>query len=179
MATKVRNNQRIITILEAALIIVIGVMFCCSKAMGQTALSWVIGVSFMLAGAGLWVLAIVEKRALFNAEGFLGSLLFAFGLVFGLQVLAQYVFDIAVWALVIGGSVVLLDVILRIAVRKDRNTLGIVIEAIIGAVMLTLGLCLLLIAEFGQFAAIVFGVMLILYGVYMFVNEVVISSKKK
>ena len=179
MATKVRNNQRIITILEAALIIVIGVMFCCSKAMGEAALSWVIGVTFMLAGVGLRVLGLVEKKALFNAEGLLGSLLFAFGLAFGLAHLAGVLFYIAVWLLIVGGSIVLLDVILRIALRKDRNTLGIVIEAIIGAVSLTLGLCLYLIPEFGQFAAIILGVMLILYGVFMFINDVVLASKRK
>ena len=178
MATKVKNNQ-VIAILEAALIVVIGVMFCCSKAMGEAALSWVIGVSFMLGGVGLWALGIVEKKSLFNAEGLLGSLMFAFGLAFGLARLANALFYIAVWFLIVAGSIILLDVILRLALRKDRNTLGVVIEAIIGAVMLTLGLCLLLINEFGQFAAIVLGVMLILYGVYMFVNEVVLTSKKK
>ena len=178
MATKMKNNQ-IITILEAALIVVIGVLFCCSKAMGEAALSWVIGVSFMLGGVGLWALGLVEKRALFNAEGLLGSLLFAFGLSFGLARLASVLFYIAVWLLIIAGSVVLLDVILRIALRKDRNVLGIVIEAIIGAVSLTLGLCLYLIAEFGQFAAIILGVMFILYGIFMFVNEVVLASKRK
>ena len=178
MATKAKNNH-VIAIVEAALIVVIGVLFCCSKAMGEAALSWVIGVSFMLGGVGLWALGLAEKKALFNAEGLLGSLLFAFGLSFGLAHLASVLFYIAVWLLIIGGSVILLDVILRIALRKDRNTLGIVIEAIIGAVSLTLGLCLYLIPEFGQFAAIILGVMLILYGVFMFVNEVVLSSKRK
>ena len=174
-----KSKTNIVAILEAALFVVIGVMFCCSKAMGEAALSWVIGVSFMLGGVGLWALGLVEKRALFNPEGLLGSLLFAFGLSFGLARLAGILFYIAVWPLIIGGSVILLDVILRIALRKDKNALGIAIEAAIGAVSLTLGLCLYLIAEFGQFAAIVLGVMLILYGVFMFVNEVVLSAKKK
>ena len=173
-----KKNASLAVIVEAVLILVVGVMFCCSKAMGNNALSWVIGASFMIGGVGLWLVGIVGKKALFNEEGFMGTLLFAFGLVFGLTTATGLLFYLSVWVLIVGGSVILLDCILRLAIRKDKNTVGLLIEFLIGAAALALGLCLYLIPEFGEFSALVLGIVLIVYSVFMIINELALSKKK-
>ena len=61
------------SLVVAAVVFVIGVLFCCSMSMGLNGLSWLIGFSLMVAGILYFVNSIAHKKALATMEGVMGA----------------------------------------------------------------------------------------------------------
>lgn len=155
------------TIIIASLLIVIGVLFCCSLAMGISGLSVIIGLILIILGT-LFLL-----NSAFNGSGLLGHLglagiaLVAFGIMFITNSLAGIIFSYIPWFLIVLGVVVITDALLGKFLRGENNLLDFIIKLVIGGVSLGLGICLMLIEGFMEYSSIILGVLMVVYGIYI------------
>ncbi|MGN1207575.1 MAG: hypothetical protein ACI4SP_04685 [Eubacteriales bacterium] len=164
------THENMKDIVTAAIVFVIGVLFCCSLAMGMRGLSWLVGLSLMVAGTLYFVNSILRKKALATMEGIIGAAIFAFGFFFIANELANLVVAYIPWLLICVGAVIFIDAFLRKFLRKDKSTSGFVAQLIIGAASLALGICLRFVPGFGDFTALMLGILLIVYAVFLVVN---------
>lgn len=172
---QIGKNSKLTTLIEAVVILVVGILFCCSNAMGTEALSIIGGIVFITMGSFAILSGIVLERRIFGPSGIGGAFMLAFGIFFIVaNVMGQYLFMFLPLLLIVLGAVILVDALLAI-LGKDNAT-SIVLELAIGVVALVLGICLWCIDDFRQAAGIVLGIVLIIYAIILVIEA--LSSKK-
>ena len=156
-------------VVVAAVLIVLGILFCVSIA-ALDVINVIIGVGFIVAGAVLLVAELVKHKSISTSSGILGGILVAFGVAIIVLNWLGALATLLVIALMVIGALYIVDSVLLIAWRDRKNVKGFAVELAIGAVAFTLGMCLWFVPEFGEFANLVFGIILILYGLYLLVD---------
>ena len=163
------------TLIVSAIMLVVGILFCASKSMGITALSYIIGSALILIGVIILINLALEKGNLLNGTGMAGGALIAFGILFASNDLAVIIFNYVPWLLTIVGAIIIIDSIIK-KVAKDNNAMF-VSELVIGALILALGLCLRFIKGFSDFSSVMLGIVLIAYAIYLFVMLITKNGK--
>jgi len=179
MAKKTLETQKNSTVLAEKIItdlilIAIGVLFCLKIASGTVGI--IIGVALCLYGAINVVLAATRKHSLFSVQGVLSGVIIALGVAFIAEKLLSNFVRITPYLLCGVGLVFVLDAFLARFHRKDANLFWFVLEFVVGAACLVLGLCLLFIESFRGSASVIFGVSLVVFGAY---ELVLLAAKKK
>ena len=166
-------------VLIGAVILVIGVLFCFQTNMGIEAISYVVGISMIILGVVYaLIIALVAKRTL--TMGVLSaSVLIAFGITVIERNLAYVLLAFLPILMIVIGSVILIDAFLLFFVKKGEKNriLLFVVELILGAAAIALGICILTVDEVARFASIMLGVFLILFAVYILISFFVRRSK--
>ena len=171
---KQETKLRFTNIIQAIFIIILGVIIAISG--GGAALDIYLGVSFLVGGVALFVLAVValaNTKVLPFGLTFLGCALLTLGIAtlanwlsFGLLIaLVVYLIIALGAALVIHGVVILCQ----------KNTVMGVGEVVMGLIMITLGILYLTVPEFQVAFWIIIGILVAVYGVY----SLVIAIAKK
>ena len=160
------------------IILVIGLLFCFSRTLGEQALSVILGISFIVFGAIIVLLPIMQKKQLLTPEVIFGCLAIAFGIYCIVNNIVGIILGIIPWILIVIGSIAIIDSLLMILQRKQKNIPVFVFEIILGTVLVTLGICLLVVSGFADVAGIIFGVALIVYAIFQIIN-IMIEKKKK
>jgi len=187
MENKKLSNEQKSSLFTSIIIFVIGVLFCCSRAMGVTGTSWLIGISFAVTGITFLVNAVIQHKSMINSAGILGTALLAFGAIFTVQDLAQVIFNFIPFFLIVGGVVIFIDAFLRKFAKKEISTGNCLFQILVGLGTSALGFCLKFIASFAEFASLILGLIIIAYSLIsiasVFVNkkdnnEVIVEVKK-
>ena len=181
------SNEQKSSLFTSIIIFVIVVLFCCSRAMGVTGTSWLIGISLAVTGITFLINAVIQYKSMLNTTGILGSALLAFGAMFTVQDLAQVIFNYIPFFLIIVGAVIFIDAFLRKFAKKEITTGVCVCQILIGLGTLALGFCLKFIASFAEFASLVLGLIIIAYSLIAIAsvftnkksNNLVIVEEKK
>lgn len=166
------KKQKIINILEAILIIVLGVLTAVSG--GGAALDLYIAIVSLVAGVAVAVLTIVklnETRVLDFLGTFLActliviaSVMFAGRLSFGIIIV------LLVYALIgLGGALIFHGIYL---LTKKANVPA-TVEIVSGVIFMTLAILYLTIQEFATAFWIVVGVFIALYGIYALIFAII------
>lgn len=164
------NLDEMKTVVLAVLLMIIGILFCCSIAMGIGGLSVIIGLVLMVVGVLFLLNTLLNASNLYSVECVVGVLALALGILFIDIELAGIIFWFIPWVLIVGGIIVLADCILGKIVRKTDSTFIFVLKLVVGIVALILGLCLRLINGFMEYSSIILGVLMIAYSLYMLVQ---------
>lgn len=159
------------TVVLASLLIVIGLLFCCSLAMGIGGLSVIIGLIIIILGALFMLNSVFTNNGLISAGGLGGIFIVAFGIMFISNNLAVIIFAYIPWLLIVLGTALIIDALLSKFWRKENNSFDFILKLIVGGVSLVLGLCLMLINGFMEYSSIVLGILLIVYGIYIIFNQ--------
>ncbi|MGM9666346.1 MAG: hypothetical protein ACI3XX_07400 [Eubacteriales bacterium] len=170
------NQENMKSFVTAMIVFVIGVLFCCSLSMGMQGLSWLIGFSLIIAGILYFANSVIHKKALATMEGVIGAAIVAFGVFFIANSLASLIMKYIPWLLIAVGAAVFADSFLKKFIHKV-GTGKFVFELIFGAACIALGFCLKFIAGFGDFTALILGVVMIVYAVFLIVNIFVRKAK--
>ena len=165
------NVDELKTIVCASLLIVIGLLFCCSLAMGISGLSVIIGLIIIILGALFMLNSVFTNNSLISAGGLGGIFIVTFGIMFISNNLAVIIFAYIPWLLVVLGTALILDALLAKFWRKENNSFDFILKIVVGGVSLILGLCLMLIEGFMEYSSIVLGILLIVYGIYIIFNQ--------
>ena len=166
---KALSDDKTKQIVIAAVLIVLGILFCVSVA-ALDVISIIIGAGFIAAGAVLAISELVRKKSLATGVAGVGALLIAFGLAIILANWLGALTQLLILVLIVFGAFYIVDSLLLILWRDKKNVVGFVIEFLIGAAAFTLGMCMYFgVAEFGKYANLIFGLILILYGAYMLI----------
>lgn len=161
------NIEELKTMVLSVMLMIMGILFCCSLAIGISGLSVVLGLILMIIGTLYIVNSVLNNQGIFTISGILGTLILSIGILFIVDKLAGIIFAFIPWFLIIFGAVVILDAFLGKYLRNEEGNLYFIIKLIVGAVALILGLCLELITGFAEYASIILGILMIVYAVYM------------
>lgn len=158
---------------------VVGILFCCSLAMGIDGLSVVIGLIITIIGVLFLINSVISKTSMCTAEGVWGVVLVSLGIMFIVSRLAGLIFVYIPWLLIVLGIVIASDALLGKFVSNKDTYVTFAIKLTLGILSLALGLCLRLIDGFDEYAAIIIGIIMIGYSLYMLFNVFVKDKKVK
>jgi len=170
------SSEELKTIIIAVLLMVIGILFCCSLSIGIEGLSVVIGLILLIVGILFLINCFVGNNGILGIESIVGIVLLALGIMFMIHKLAGLIFAYIPWLLIIFGIVIVVDGFFGKYVRNE-NLIPFIIKLILGVISITLGLCLELIDGFAEYASIILGIIMIVYSAYM-MYEFFIKNKR-
>jgi uncharacterized membrane protein HdeD (DUF308 family) len=146
---------------------VIGILFCCSLAMGINGLSVVLGVLMLIIGILYIINSITQDRNTISKNCLIGIIISSTGIIFIINKLAGIIFSFIPWFLIVLGTTLIADSVFEKFHTKNDSKLIFIVKIIAGALSIVLGLCLNLIDEFLEYSALIIGIMLILYSAYL------------
>lgn len=170
MEKKQMSNEQMKSIVTAAILFVIGVLFCCSLTFGARGLSWLIGVSISITGIIFLINTVKARKSIANLSGFLGAILIGFGIMFISDRMADIIINFVPWCLIAIGATLAIDAFLVKFVKKDATTTRFVGELVLGLLAVALGVCLKVITGFANYATAMLGAFMIVYAILMVFN---------
>ena len=168
MAKKLSNEQ-IMNIVNAVLLIVLGILFCISLAVAEYTISIILGVGLLVVGIIFIVLSISNSKSLLTASGFIGAVLLGLGIMFIVTNVIGYLFSAIPYLLTTIGAIIFADAFIGYFVRKDKNALALALKLLIGAALIAIGICMLTVEDFAGYVGLIFGIALIIIGLYMLI----------
>lgn len=164
-------------VIIASVLLVVGALFCCSLAMTNKVLSYVIGTSIIVAGALIIANVAVSKKELLNTEGLVGAVIIAFGILFAGNQMTWLIFNYIPFLLMCVGGIIIADAIIKFV--RENETGRFILILILGVVTFALGICLRFVKGFSDFTALILGIVMIVYAIYMFASVFVGKEKEK
>ena len=175
-SSNVTTLTKVFSIVEAILVIVCGILITIGYS--KDLLNIMIGISFLLLGIDLLLIAVTLHRELGVGFGIGGAAAIGASICAFTQ-FVNFAGDIFNLLLVIGASVgVLLIVNCFILIARKMMARGIV-QGVIGALLTTLCLLVLFVGVMQQLFWIFIGILVILVGVFMLVSVFVPSLTKR
>lgn len=161
------SSDELKSVVIAVLLMVVGILFCCSLSIGIDGLSVIIGLILMVIGVLLLANSFVGNKGLFSIEGIICVILLSLGILFISSKLAGIIFAYIPWFLIVLGCVIIAEALIDKFLKKQDNLTRFIITIIIGGLSIILGLCLKLIDGFMEYASIILGILLIIYAGYL------------
>lgn len=166
-------NENLKTLIPSVLLIVLGVLFCCSLAIGISGLSILIGIILIFAGVMLLINSLINTKTIINLQGILGACVVSMGIIFISRHLAGIIFAFIPCFLITLAICLVLDILNDTLIKKEFVIAKFLTKLIIAIVSLTLGLCLLLINGFMEYSSIVLGIVMIVFGIYLIISALI------
>jgi hypothetical protein len=135
--------------------------------MGINGLSMIAGFILLIIGILFVINAILIGKNVFTTNGMLGVVLFTLGLMFMVHKLAGIIVTFIPWFMIVLGGVIIIDAFLGKYSRNNESLTTFIIKIVVGSIALILGLCLRLIDNFAEYAAVIMGVLMIIYSGYL------------
>ncbi len=173
----IQANQKTMLLLQGVVLLAIGILLCCSVSLTKI-VNVVLGVALLLGGLVNLLACFMEHKSVIRTEGVFASALIAMGILCFIQNLFPVDALIRMFIIVVG-AIALLDGLLGLLPAVNRKKVPTLVEALVGAVLLTLGLCLWFISDFAHYASLVLGIGFILLSILLFVSVYILSSGKR
>lgn len=170
--------EQLRTLIISSILLVVGIMFCCSLAMGIDGLSIILGLMLLIVGIVLVIRSINKNKVLITTDGILGVVIISLGILFVVNKLASIVFLFIPWFLIVLGSILIIDSLLGRYSRNENNLTEFILKVVLGSLSVILGICLKLIDGFIEYASIILGVFMILYAIYIIVTNFILRTKQ-
>ena len=161
MAKKTTENKNFMSILYIAILLIFGIVFCCSVSMGVAAVSWIVGLVLIFGAISLLVSSYETTKSVATIEGLMAAAIGGFGIMFIIKRLGGWVVAYIPYILIIWGALLVLDAILFKVVKSEKSAVIFALELVLGLCSIGLGICLIYIEEFAKYSALVFGIVLI------------------
>ena len=165
------KKESVIKVIEACVLLVIGVLFCVSMAMGTQALSIILGASLIAAGVVIVILAAINEKTILSPVALGGLLALSLGIFFIVANAIGYIMQAVPYILIVFGSALLIDAFIGYFARKEKVIFVFVIKIIVAAALITVGILLLTVNGFGDYVALIVGIALILLAIDCIVLE--------
>ena len=172
------SKQKALNLVQAILFIIVGVLVACSI-IQQNIINIILAIVLLVLGVFIFIKSATSSKTvnLLLPDGILGIIIIGVSIAMFANKISiieplSMVLKIAITST---GGLFIIDSIVKFC-NKRKNT-GIM-ELVIGAILLALGLMLLLWAEFGQYLWVISGVLLAVYGVYLLIITIMKLSKK-
>ena len=167
-----KKTSKVSNIIWACAMLVVGILFCFSLSYGVKGLSYIIGIAIVATGIGIAASNIANKKSTLTVMSFFSSFLVAFGIVFISKQLAGIIIDVIPWMLIIIGIMIFVDGFLLQYVRKMNVPVKFIIEIALGALIFVFGLVVKYAKGWDEYSALVLGIALIVYSVYLLLYEI-------
>ncbi len=150
-----------------------------SPAMGEAAISVVLGIGFIVAGVVFLIVSLAAQKSLLTVTAIIGYVILAFGILCMTAKVMDLIFSYIPYLTVAIGSGITLDAVLGLTVRKEKNYFAFAIKLIFGVALLVFGILILTVSAFKEFVSVVLGIALILVAIYCIVKIISDNKKKK
>ena len=165
------KKDSVLRIVEACVILVLGVLFCVSKSVAINFLSITIGIGLIAGGVALIVISLVKDKSLFNPYGLGGAFALTVGIFFIARDALQFLFQITPFLLIVFGAAFLAEAFIAyFGTRKSSSTMF-AIRLIIAVVFITVGILLLTVEAFSDWVALIIGIAFILIAIAAMITE--------
>ena len=165
------KKESVLRIVEACVLLVLGVLFCVSTAVAVNFLSIVIGVGLIAGGTALIVISLVKDKSLFNNFGLGGALILTLGIFFIARDALGFLFSITPFLLIVLGSLFVIEAFLSYFANNNKNKGLFVVRLIVGIAFATVGILLLTIPEFANWVGLIIGIAFILIALAAIISE--------
>ena len=177
---KSQSENKYGKLIIAVICIVVGILFCCSLvAEAVQVLSYIIGAVLIVIGLVAIISIAIKKQSLLSVTGLLGAIFLGLGIATMVLNAVGFVLACIPFLLISLGALAITDAFLLKFQRKEKNTLAFVIELVIGVIFLLFGILLLTVDVFDGYAGLIFGLALIVYGLFTLIVECIKLGKKK
>ena len=174
--TTQRKSSDYSTLIKACLLLAIGVLFCISPSTGESLLSRIVGIGFIVMGVVYCLLSLKKDKSLLTAAALGGVLAVALGVYIVVVNAVGMIVEFVPYLLITYGVLMVIDSFLGKYWRKSSSTLTFVVKLLLGIAGVALGICLLTVDSFRRFSSFVFGVTLVVISV--FIISYTVSGKK-
>ncbi len=165
------KKESVIKILEACVLLIVGVLFCVSLAVGTEVLSIIIGASLIAAGTVIIILSLIKDKSVLTPISLGGLLALSLGIFFIVANAIGFIFSYVPYLLLVAGSAIFIDAFLSYFVKKEKVLAVFIIKLIIGAGLITVGALLITVADFKEYVALIVGIALIIIAISNIVLE--------
>lgn len=164
-------SKRSLSLMVAIVVLLAGILFCISPAIGEQWVGVVIGIGVLLVGVITAVKDFLTHKSLITRGVIIGSVIAALGIYLIVdKSIVSKVIGVIPFVLIVTGACVLADSILLKCVREKNNNKKFAIELTVGIVAMVLGILILTVAFFRSALAVVIGVLLIIYSLYYLIE---------
>lgn len=172
------SKQKALNLVQSILFIIVGILVACSI-IQPNILNIILAIVLLVLGVFIFIKSATSSKTvnLLLPDGILGIILIGVSIAMfpgKIDVISPLTMVLKI-AITSTGGLFIIDSIIKFC-RKRTNT-GIM-ELVIGAILLALGLMLLLWDEFGKYLWVISGVLLAVYGVYLLIITIIKLSKK-
>ena len=160
------KKENVLKVIEACMLLVLGVLFCVSLAWAGNVLSIILGSSCIAVGTVIVVVAAIKDKSVVSPIALGGLLALTLGIFFIVaNIVMQFITSFVPYVLIVFGSALFIDAFLGYFVRKEKVLVPFIIKLVIGAALITVGALLLTIAEFADYISLIIGIALILIAI--------------
>ena len=164
-------SKKTMSLMVAIVLLIAGILFCISPAIGEQSVGIVIGIGVLLVGVITGVKDYLVEKELISRGVIVGSIIAAFGIYFMADGgIVSKIIGVIPYILIVTGACVAADGILLKAVRSPEKTKEFVIELGIGVLAVVLGILILTVPFFRKALAVVIGALLIAGSAYFLIG---------
>ena len=164
-------SKRTTSLMVAIVLLIAGILFCISPAIGEASAGIVIGIGVTLIGIIWAVKDFLVSKELISRGVIIGSLIVALGVYFMADgSIVSIIIGVIPYVLIVTGGCVVADAILLKTVRDKNNDKKFAIELTIGLVAIVLGSLILALGFFRKALAVIIGALLIAGSVYYLIG---------
>lgn len=159
------KKENVIKVIEACVLLVIGVLFCVSLAMGTEVLSIILGSSLIVAGVIIVILSAVNDRSIMTPMSLGGLLALSLGIFFIAANAVGFILAVVPYALLVFGTGLIVEAFLAFFARNEKVVPIFVIKLVVGVILVVVGILLLTIPEVRDYVALIVGIALIIIAI--------------
>jgi len=173
-------SKRTTSLMVAIVLLIAGILFCVSPAIGEASAGIVIGIGVALIGIIWAVKDFLVGKALLSRGVIVGSLIVALGVYFMADgSIVSKIIGVIPYVLIVTGGCVFADAILLKTVRDKNDNKKFAIELSIGLGAIVLGSLILALSFFRKALAVIIGALLIAGSVYYLIGMFKKSPSEK
>lgn len=175
------KKQKVYEIIQSVVILVIGILMSLSI-LDSTFIDILIGIACLLLGVYLIVksLFLSNDKSILLPSGIGGGVLIAYGIA----VFAKYsqpinfLSQILIVAIIAVGALLIVQSILTLIKSRSKSSITLAILFLIfGVALLSFGICFICVNSFGSYVWMACGILLAVYGLYLFIRALVTLKK--
>lgn len=170
------QSNQLKTLIISAILMVIGILFCCSLSIGISGLSTILGILLIIAGLVFVANAFLKTKTIFCYMGIMGAAVLALGILFITNRMAGILFGYIPWLLIVLGALIILDAIIAKFYRNDDTLMNLIIKIVLGLIAIILGICLRVVEGFMEYASIILGILMVIYAIYLVLDAFVLKK---
>lgn len=173
-------SKRTMSLMIASVLLLAGVLFCISPAIGESSAGIVIGIGVILLGLILGVKDFLTEKSLISRGVIVGSMVVALGVYCTADgSIVSKVIGVIPYILIVTGACITADAVLLKTVRKTDDNKKFGIELSIGIGCIVLGSLILALSFFRKALAVIIGIILIIGSVYYLLQMFKLLPAKK
>ena len=172
-------STKTITIINAITLLIAGILFLFMDRLGAKWLDVILGISVLLLGLITLISEFLKEKTLVSKSVAIGSAIIALGIFIITRHVATMILGLIPIVFIVIGACVFMDSFLLRYWRNNRNLLLFVLEFLIGAFLITLGVLFLTVGSFRAYMSLAFGIILIAYAIYLLAYALTPAREKK